>query len=260
MRWGLATLLCLATLGGCSLSIGMDRGPAPGSVAGNSNLTNVAGHFESGGLGLGSGKVVGQTIESGGVALRIDAMRPDPNDPAGDIVLYRFTRLDGARASYCPGDGWGFPMAGSWSAAGAHLRAPGQIAIACVGTAEARCVALGYRPWRHAANGADLWDYHQACVRALRADYCGTGHDRAANGRVVLYDRLAIHPLREADGMSFEAAWSAQGAACVSHVRAPSRMTLRDLRTECANLPRAHLGNSCDEREPALIFTKSPLR
>ena len=90
-------------------------------------------------------------------------------------------------------------------------------------------------------------------MRALRADYCGTGHDRAAGAQVALYDKLSIHPLPQADGMSFEAAWGADGAACVSHVRAPSCMTLRDLRTECSNLPRAHLGNSCDEREPSLI-------
>jgi len=253
-------MLCLATLGGCSLPIGMDRGPAPGSVAGNDDLTIVAGHFEARSLGASAGKIVGQVVEAGGVRLRIAASRPDPDDPTGEVVLYRFVRVDGASAAFCPGDGWGFPVAGSWSA-GAHLHAPGQIVIACVGTAEARCVDLGYRPWRHAANGADLWDYHQACVRALRADYCGTGRDRAGRSEhVALYDKLAIHPLRQADGMSFEAAWGVQGAACVNHIRAPSRMTLRDLRTECANLPRAHLGNSCDEREPALIFTKSPLQ
>ena len=239
------------------MPLGMDRGPAPGSVAGNDSLTVVAGHFEIGGLGLGAEKIVGQSFETGGVRLRIAATRPDPNDPTGEIVLYRFARPDGG--SYCPGDGWGFPVAGSWSETGAHLRTRGQVAIACAGTVEARCVALGYRPWRHAATGADLWDYHEACVRALRADYCGTGHDRAGGAPVAVYDKIAVHPLAQADGMSFEAAWSAGGAACVNHIRAPSRMTLRDLRTECANLPRAHLGNSCDEREPALVFTKSRL-
>ena len=233
----------------------------------NSDLRVVAGHFEtSGTFGFGSGDgPVGQTIAANGARLRIDAAVADTDDPSGEIVLYRFSRLDanGAATPYCPADAsgrsLGFPMAGSWSPDGAHLRAPGQVSIACLGTAEARCVALGYRPWHRAAGGQDLWDYHQACVRALHADYCGTGQSHGdARDPLALYDRLGIQHLRGADGMSFEAAWSANGAACVNHIRAPARMTLKDLRTECANLPKAHLGNSCDEREPALIFTKSP--
>jgi hypothetical protein len=252
-------MLSVAVLCGCTVSLGFERGPAPGDVSGNSDLRIVAGHFETGTLSLGSGPA-GQVFSSGGERLRIDTVRADPSDPSGEIMLYRFSRLDKGGASYCPGDGLGFPMAGSW-AAGAHSRTAGQVGIACLGTPEARCVQLGYRPWRHAANGADLWDYHQACVRALRADYCGTGLNRGVAGeRIALYDRLGIQPLRGADGMSFEAAWGADGAACVNHIRPPSRMSLKDLRTECANLPKAHLGNSCDEREPALIFTKSPGR
>jgi hypothetical protein len=252
---------------GCTASIGMERGPAAGDVAGNSDLRVVAGHFETGStFGLGSGaSPVGQTFEADGARLRVDAVLPDPDDPTGEIVLYRFSRLDanGAATPYCRADGTGrslgFPMAGSWTPAGVHTRVPGQIGVACLGTAVARCVELGYRPWRQGPNGADLWNYHQTCVRALRADYCGTGQRHAGTGdRLTLYDRLGIQPLRAADGMSFEAAWGADGASCVNHIRAPARMTLKDLRTECANLPKARLGNSCDERNPALIFTKSP--
>jgi ADYC domain len=263
LRWSATVALAAMILCGCTVAIGFDHLAAPGEVIANSDLRIVAGHFASvGNFGFGPGGPVGRIIEANGMRLRIDAAAADPHDATGEVTLYRFSRLDadGAATPYCQGDygGLGFPMAGVWTA-GVHTHAPGQISVICLGTAAARCVDLGYRPWRKTPNGADLWNYHQACVRALRADYCGTGqsHGDEQHG-LALYDRLGIQPLRAADGMSFEAAWDADGASCVNHMRVPARMTLKDLRTECANLPKARLGNSCDERDPALIFTKSP--
>ena len=262
LRRGATAALAAVILCGLTVAIGFEHRTRGESIA-NSDLRIVDGHFESiGNFGFASGGPIGRIVEADGLRLRIDGAAADPRDDTGEVVLYRFSRLDagGAATPYCQGDpgGMGFPMAGVWTA-GVHIRAPGQISVVCLGTAAARCVDLGYRPWRTAANGADLWDYHQACVRALRADYCGSGqsHGDEQHG-LALYDRLGIQPLRAADGMSFEAAWDAHGASCVNHMRAPARMTLKDLRTECANLPKARLGNSCDERDPALIFTKSP--
>jgi hypothetical protein len=269
LRWTIAASLCVTLLCGCAISIGPEHGPGVGEIAGNPDLRIVGGHFQTvSGLGFGSGSgPVGQIVAVDGARLRIDATFADPDDPTGEIMLYRFIRLDapGGPTPYCPADAagraLGFPMAGSWTPGGMHLHAPGQVSVICLGTAAARCVELGYRPWRKGPGGSDLWDYHQACVRALRADYCGTGGSHGdARDRLALYDRLGIQRLRAADGMSYEAAWGADGASCVSHIRPPARMTLKDLRTECANLPKARLGNSCDERDPGLIFTKSPPR
>jgi hypothetical protein len=262
LRWSATVLLAGMILCAGTVAIGFDH-RAAGQVIANSDLRIVAGHFENiGNFGFGPNGPIGRIIEANGMRLRIDAAATDPHDAAGEIMLYRFSRLgaDGAATPYCQGNdsGVGFPMAGVWTS-GVHTHTPGQISVVCLGTAAARCVALGYRPWRKTPDGADLWEYHQACVRALRADYCGSGqsHGDEQHG-LALYDRLGIQPLRAADGMSFEAAWDANGASCVNHMRAPARMTLKDLRTECANLPKARLGNSCDERDPALIFTKSP--
>jgi ADYC domain len=263
LRWSATMVLAAMVLCGCTVSIGFDHGPAPGEIAGNPDLRIVDGHFASAGnFGFGGGGAVGEIVVADGARLRIDAAKPDPADPSGEIVLYRFSQIGagGAVTPYCRGDsgGFGFPIAGSWID-GDHMHAPGQVSVVCLGTAAARCVDLGYRPWRKGPNGADLWDYHQACVRALRADYCGTGQSHVdGNGAVALYDRLGIQPLQASAGMSFEAAWGASGASCVNHTRSPGRMTLKDLRVECANFPKARLGSSCDERDPALIFTKSP--
>lgn len=263
LHWSATMVLAAMVLCGCTVSIGFEHGPSAGEIAGNPDLRIVAGHFASvGNFGFGDGSgAVGQIIVADDARLRVDAAQPDPADPSGEIVLYRFTRIDanGVAAPYCRGgNGLGFPMAGRWTA-GDHVHAPGQVSVVCLGTPVARCVALGYRPWRTGPNGADLWAYNEACVRALRADYCGTGQSHGDTADpIALYDRLGIQPLRAADGMSFEAAWGAGGASCVNHTRSPARMTLKDLRTECANFPRARLGSSCDERDPALIFTKSP--
>jgi hypothetical protein len=258
--------LLLVSLWGCAELSGPVQESVSETISGSPDLRIEAGHLaleQPFSIGSAANAVVGRIVSVGGVRLAIVAAQPDPQDPNHEIELYRFARLDTNNQLYCPADAagqsLGFPMAGSWTADGTHLHAAGQISIACLGTPEARCVHLGYRPWRRTADGASLWDYNEACVRALRADYCGSGlvHSGARES-LALYDRLGIQKLQSADGMSFEAAWGAYGAVCVNHTRMPAGMTLKDLRTECPNLPKARLGDACDERDPALIFTKSP--
>jgi hypothetical protein len=73
---------------------------------------------------------------------------------------------------------------------------------------------MGYEPWRAHA-GVNLWDHHQACVRLLRADYCGDGVSYTRNGTPInIYDSLGINPDTEA--WAFEASWGRDGARCVS--------------------------------------------
>ena len=253
-------VILLATLWGCAELSGPFQSAGSAEIGDNSGLRVVAGHFEIAGMfgtETADAHLIGREITLGRERLGIAATQPDPQDPTHAIALYRFVRLDTAHTSYCPGEGLGFPVAGRLAIGDAG---GGGISIVCLGTAAARCVHLGYQPWRKAADGTSLADYTDACIRAVRADYCGSGNSHAGQSdALALYDRLGIQHLRAADGMSFEAGWGAYGAVCVNHTRAPARMTLKDLRTECANLPRSRLGNSCDERNPALIFTKSPV-
>ena len=66
---------------------------------------------------------------------------------------------------------------------------------------------MGYRPWGKAQKGESLWDYHQACVRMLRADYCGNGKPHTRDGtRIELWDRLDIQVDTHEQGLSFEGA------------------------------------------------------
>jgi hypothetical protein len=245
--------ILLATLWGCAELSGPGLAPNSVEISSDSPLRAVDGHFTADapfGQAASGEPLIGRTIRVGSERLGIAAAMPDSRDPDHEIELYRLTRIDAGNAAYCPGDGLGFPVSG---------KTAGAIRIVCLGTAEARCVHLGYRPWRKAGDGSSLRDYNEACVRALQADYCGSGTSHSSGGEALaLYDRLGIQHLRTATGMSFEAGWNVDGAVCVNHIRPPSRITLKDLRTECANLPKTKLGNSCDERDPALIFTKSP--
>jgi hypothetical protein len=231
----------------------------------------VAGHFEIEGYdrpGLSSEELVGKVMVPGGANasdhIRIDAVERDTDDSAGEITLYDFRQLDqaGVATPICPTDAkgrtLGFPMTGTWSSDGSHLPSNSAFSIACQTSAEAKCVHLGYRPWRNAADGTKLWDYHETCTRLLRADYCGSGTQHMRDGVAVdMYDRIGIQHAEPGVGMTLEASWSPRGALCVRHVRVPTLISLKDLRTECATLPKDNLGESCDERPEALLYSRS---
>lgn len=84
--------------------------------------------------------------------------------------------------------------------------------LACRGSSIAKCVELGYQPWT--GDAREL----AACVRALRADYCGDGTSYTVSGTLVnLYDDVGIQPDTEA--WTVEAAWTPDGAACVTSAK-----------------------------------------
>jgi hypothetical protein len=150
------------------------------------------------------------------ITVRIDAVTRDPSDGEGDVWLHRFSTLDGKtgrwRGSCTPGPDdtvAGFPLTGRWTADGRHLRTASTFTLTCTSGAAGKCVRLGYKPWREDASGESLWDYHQACVRMVRADYGGDGTGYTREGtRIDVSDRLSIQqPERDPGGLTFEAAW-----------------------------------------------------
>ena len=93
--------------------------------------------------------------------------------------------------------------------------------FACQGYALYKCVALGYAPWVN-FDGQSLADYHQACTRMIRADYCGDGRSWTKDGTWInLYDNISLQQ-DEAD-WAMEAEWTPLGARCLSHQRIQSR-------------------------------------
>jgi ADYC domain len=105
-----------------------------------------------------------------------------------------------------------------------------------------------------------LWDYHQACVRALRADYGGDGAGHTRDGTLVdISDRLGIQP-PESDppgaALEFEAAWGPDGAVCIRRTRIPEVLSTPELAERYPHLADK-IGPNCSEAVNAPIWNRS---
>ncbi|MER8827337.1 ADYC domain-containing protein [Mesorhizobium sp. M0938] len=197
--------------------------------------------------------------------LRIDAVEIDPRNPDGGVMLYAMSTLDpasGAWRNICEPDiegrRMGFPLAGTWTQDGRHLPSDTAFSITCTGGAQAKCVRFGYRPWEKSPDGTSLWDHHQACTRMIRADYCGDGVGHTRNGTpIVIYDRKGIQQDEAAPDMSFEAAWGADGALCVSRTRIPDVLTMEGLAAACPDVRQQPQTAACESDAAALILNRS---
>lgn len=217
--------------------------------------------------------------------VRLDGYINDPQDPTGEVLLYDFSYQDSTGQSHtiCPPGPDGltkaFPMSGKWRDDGTHIADETTFNLICTAGAIGKCVRFGFKPWGKrpsstsgaSSNGitqdkTTLWDLHQACIRAVRADYCGDGIGNTETGTLIdLFDRYGIFP-EDPKGdaekkLVFEAAFSPQGAICVARTRIPERATLDSLAKACPRLAQK-LGPTCTEAEmkknpQAIIFLKS---
>lgn len=225
----------------------------------------------SDGRRLRSADLVGAVLSvpgpDGTQRVRIDSVDTDPTDPDHEVQLHTLSVEDpatGTWINYCsPGpDGVAkaFPMRGSWTPEGRHLH-DDALTIICTGGAVGKCVRWGYKPWREAPDGTSLWDYHQACVRMVRADYGGDGIGHTRDGTPIdLFDRLGIQkPAADPGPLTFEAAWGVGGAVCVRKPRISQIVSLGDLANTYPRL-RGRTGPSCQEGDrpaEALVFNRS---
>lgn len=213
-----------------------------------------------------TGAILDAADEAGQIiTVRIDAVTRDPADTDGDVWLHRFSILDTGTQGWrelCPpapdGTVAGFPLTGSWKA-GRHLRGSAGFTVTCASGAIGKCVRFGYKPWRE-ANGESLWDYHQACVRMVMADYGGDGIGHTRDGTLIdIFDRLGIQriePDPRGRALEFEAAWGPDGAICVRRTRIPGVLSIDELAERYPHLV-SRIGPSCSEAVAALIWNRS---
>lgn len=122
----------------------------------------------------------------------------DPQDPDQEIYLYTVLYKkspDSQWQNLCKSDGDNLTKAillsGEWDKTGKHIDNQ-EVTIACINGVLAKCVRWGYKPWK-TIEAISLRDYHQACTRMARADYCGNGISHTKDGTIIdLYDRLGI--------------------------------------------------------------------
>ncbi len=197
--------------------------------------------------GMGGRALVGavfsaKVIDGDTLPLRIDAVEASSNPMNRDLQLYTVSyQTDASWQPLCGTDAQGhavraIPLAGRWDyrsgveGGGSHIEDPSMFTFACEGYAIAKCVDLGYRPLgddkpcNGGGAGCSLMhlmdDMHQACTRAMRADYCGDGtsytHDAVT---IDIYDGFGYRtPMK---GWPFEAEWNAAGAVCANQPRVP---------------------------------------
>ena len=153
---------------------------------------------------------------------RIDSVEHDPNDRDGDVRLYRVSMHDQTSDRWRPyclpdieGRAVAIPVQGSWTATGEPEPRPHAITFACTSGAIAKCIRFGYKPWAM-HNGVSLAPYHAACMRMVRADYCGDGRPHTVDGtRINIWDELGIQSRDQELAYPpevFEAAWGPKGA------------------------------------------------
>lgn len=213
---------------------------------------------------LRSAGLVGAILSTAeGERIRIDAVSTEAT-PSGPIVLHRLSVQAGAEwQPYCQEDAagarQGFPLPIAARADGsAEPAPPGEFSLTCTAGAQAKCVRFGYRP---DGPGAAALARFNACVRMVRADYCGDGTPGTVDGTVIdLYDDAGIQAADMLPDHAFEAGWSAEGAVCVRHARVPTALDLAALRAACPRLAPL-TGAACTEAAAraggALLFNRS---
>jgi hypothetical protein len=182
-----------------------------------------------------TGSVMNITMGASHVQVRIDATYIDPLSTTGDVYLYDASyqvQGTGTWTSLCK-DASGNPVPGIllsnyWDMmTGARIDDPNAITFACVNGAIGKCVRWGYRPWAtgtrcvgSTCTTVSLKDYHQACTRMVRADYCGNGKTNTVNGTPIdVYDGLSPQIQSPETTWPVEARWTPGGATCLGNTR-----------------------------------------
>lgn len=217
------------------------------------------------------------------VRLRIDSLDGRLDERGGGLRLYRlsYERQPGeGLRPLCPEGAPAIAVAGRWDY-GHSRRGDGrklgadarEVTFACLGSAIAKCAGLGYVPGRAlrrpGGEAVDLAPLHEACVRAVRADYCGDGFSLTRAGEEInLYDRAGVQA--DTQDWILEAEWTADGARCVNDTRlvwlpGPGGAALRSVRDHLArSCPgRFQPGGACaadPAAPPALLITEHPPR
>ena len=156
--------------------------------------------------------------------LRIESVVADANDPDIKYTKLSVRNSGGTWETWCK-DGYGIPteaivIEGAYDSNGNFLADTGAMAFACRGTASAKCIVWGYKPWDE-VGGVSLRDHYQACLAMVRGDYCRTNTPHTANGTAIDVSDHGLSTQIQASGTNWpvEAQWGVDGAKCFSTPR-----------------------------------------
>jgi hypothetical protein len=106
-------------------------------------------------------------------------------------------------------------------------------------------------------------DNYNACIRMIRADYCGDQAAHTVDGTLIdIYDDIRVQDSDTSiTDMRFEAGWGPQGAVCVARTRIPALLDMATLRAGCPRLAAIPQGQACNEgwarSHGAILFNRS---
>jgi hypothetical protein len=204
-------------------------------------------HLRAPGTTPGSRSLVGAELtalldDGSALPLRVDGVQAAPVDGGASLRYVVSYRTAGGWMPLCGLDAAGaaitaVPLNGVWDYR-AESPEGGQwndnehaFTFGCTGNVLAKCVDMGYAPWVEgrlcdvSASGrrtgcvrTSLQPFHQACTRALRADFCGDGTSYTIDGMPLeVSDGVGIRAAT-GDGI-FEAEWTPDGARCATGPR-----------------------------------------
>ncbi len=214
------------------------------------------------------GAVLTLSVNGAPVRALIAGIEEDPENPGRGVFLHdlRLLAEDGSETPFClPGpDGIaaGFPLAGRSDGRGVLAEAgPGEFEFICTAGALGKCVRFGYRPWETGADGRSMREVYNACVRMVRADWCGDGRGHTVDGTLIGFtDSLGINTPEEAAEdpewatVQFEAAWGPEGAVCVARQRLDQFGGLDAILAECPRLAGRLGPEACAPGRPDAIL------
>jgi uncharacterized protein YjbI with pentapeptide repeats len=207
----------------------LDRKPLTGLQLNGSQLVGVAHNSQSvAGTQFSGASLAGVLSDGSTLPLRIDNVSTGTGSDS-DIWFYDVSyQSDEGWLPLCDTDSSGAPLsaialAGTWdysegtNTGGSWTPSSTTFTFGCRMTAVAKCVEAGYKPWA-SYQGESLRNYHQACTRLIRADYCGNGRSWTLDGRMInVYDALGVQ--KDTERWTFEAEWTGSGARCLSGMR-----------------------------------------
>jgi hypothetical protein len=153
------------------------------------------------------------TLSNGtSLAFRIDSATKGTGTNA-DVGMYGISyQADGTWKPLCGAGVLAVAVPGTWSATAAYAASTTQLTFACRGKAIAKCVELGYKPWKGRTTQL------ASCTRMLRGDYCGTGVAYTVDGQQVnVIDNVGLQA--DAAAWDREAEWKPTGASCITGKR-----------------------------------------
>jgi hypothetical protein len=176
------------------------------------------------------------TSSSSSIKLRIDAATAGTGANA-DLWFYTVSyQTSSGWSPLCGLDAANHPVqavavAGVWGPQGGdaaeYSPSASQFTVACRAKTIAKCIELGYKTYDGYANQL------QACVRLLRADYCGDGTPHTVDGTTLnLYDNAGVQS--DTQAWQPEAEWGPDGAICINSNASPRYLLVSPTAPSCA--------------------------